>query len=321
MYDYSIKSYHSELKNHWDEFVVNSKSATFLFQRDFMDYHKDRFEDCSLMIYDREQLIAIFPANISDGVVHSHQGLTYGGLFLKEGFPINQLEEIFKLVLNFFKTQKIESVIVKSLPEFYSSKSEEETDCFQKLQHCSVLKQNIVMAINYHQDFKINKTKIKRFKKLERNGFTIKEGRSEFNTFWDTILLKRLAEKHNSKPVHSLSEIEHLYSKFEDEIIQYNICQNEEVLAGITIFKKGNIVKSQYGMASVEGENLNALDMLFVFLIYKFRDEGMQYFSMGTVSNDSELGYSKGMLNQKQELGCSKYIQNIWKIEINGEIS
>jgi len=286
-----------------------------------MEYHQNRFEDCSLMVYNREDLIAIFPANKSNDVVYSHQGLTYGGLFFKEEISSTQLEDLFELLFDFFKTQNVQSVIVKLIPEFYCSQSLKTIGCLQRLEHSSVLKQNVVMAVDFNQDLKINKAKIKRFKKLQTNGFSIKEGRLEFRVFWNRILLKRLAEKHNSKPVHTLSEIEYLQSKFEEEIIQYNIYCDDEILAGITIFKKGNVVKSQYGMASVEGEKLNALDMLFVSLIYKFKAEGMHYFSMGTVSNDSELGYSKGMLNQKRELGCSKYMQNIWKIELNDKIS
>ncbi|WCO00836.1 FemAB family protein [Psychroserpens ponticola] len=317
MYKYSVKVYHSDFKKQWDEFVTHSKNATFLFQRDFMDYHKDRFKDYSLMVYDGEQLLAIFPANISNDIVYSHQGLTYGGLFFDERLTSTQIQEIFELVLAFFKTKNIQSVIVKSLPEFYQFHSSRVIDDLYKQDHSSIVKENIILAIDYNQDFKIAKSKIKRFKKLQRNQLTIKEGKLEINAFWNTILLKRLAEKHNSKPVHNLLEIQYLHSKFEDEITQYNIYREEEILAGITIFKKGNIVKSQYGMASIEGEKLNALDMLFVSLIIKFKEEGMQYFTMGSVNDNSELGYSKGMLKQKEELGCRKYTQNIWKIELN----
>jgi hypothetical protein len=36
----------------WNEFVAHAKNATFLFHRDFMEYHSDRFEDYSLLIFD-----------------------------------------------------------------------------------------------------------------------------------------------------------------------------------------------------------------------------------------------------------------------------
>lgn len=38
----------------WDQFVRESRNGTFLFQRPFMEYHKDRFEDASLLFLDEK---------------------------------------------------------------------------------------------------------------------------------------------------------------------------------------------------------------------------------------------------------------------------
>ena len=65
----NIELYHPSKKKEWNSFVANSNTATFLFNRDFMEYHQDRFDDYSLMIYDDEQLQAIFPANFSKNTV------------------------------------------------------------------------------------------------------------------------------------------------------------------------------------------------------------------------------------------------------------
>ena len=51
---------------------------------DFVEYHSDRFTDYSLMVYEDQKLIAIMPANFDEnGDVHSHQGLSYGGVLNK----------------------------------------------------------------------------------------------------------------------------------------------------------------------------------------------------------------------------------------------
>ncbi|MEM5565401.1 FemAB family protein [Psychroserpens sp. AS72] len=282
-----------------------------------MEYHQDRFDDYSLMIFKEEQLLAVFPANISEAIVFSHQGLTYGGLVFKNELNTKILVEVYETLVAFLKAENIKSIVVKPLLDFYNFQRTKSVGFWQTQDNSAVIKRNIVLAIDFNSEYKIHKTKLKRYKKLEKNGFTIKEGKLEFEKFWNTILVKRLKEKHNSKPIHDLSEIQYLHDRFESEICQYNIYNDENLLAGITIFKKGLVVKSQYGMASVEGEQSNALDMLFVYLIHKFRDEGMHYFSMGTVNDDSKLGFSKGMLKQKQELGCSTYFQDIIKVELN----
>jgi hypothetical protein len=78
----------------WNNFVwLKSRQGTFLFDRNYMDYHQDRFHDHSLMFFHKRKLYALLPANevtvsAQDGdaagstkkILYSHQGLTYGGL-------------------------------------------------------------------------------------------------------------------------------------------------------------------------------------------------------------------------------------------------
>lgn len=52
----------------WNEFVRNSKNGTFLFCRDYMDYHADRFEDFSAIVESNGRPLALFPASRRDGL-------------------------------------------------------------------------------------------------------------------------------------------------------------------------------------------------------------------------------------------------------------
>ena len=71
---YQIQKYSNEHYKEWNNFVANAKNATFLFHRDFMEYHQDRFEDYSLLIFDDSQeLIAVLPANRIGETLFSHQ--------------------------------------------------------------------------------------------------------------------------------------------------------------------------------------------------------------------------------------------------------
>src|SRR2546423_15660713 len=75
-----VQRYSARLKAAWDEFVAKAKNSTFLFRRDYMEYHADSFSDHSLMLYEGSKLVAVLPANLyGDGTLVSHQGLTYGG--------------------------------------------------------------------------------------------------------------------------------------------------------------------------------------------------------------------------------------------------
>ena len=44
-----IQQYIPALRPEWDCFIANSRNGTFLFFRNYMDYHSDRFIDNSLL--------------------------------------------------------------------------------------------------------------------------------------------------------------------------------------------------------------------------------------------------------------------------------
>ena len=58
-----VKQYTQKQAQEWNDFIEQSRQGTFLFNRSYMDYHADRFQDASLMIYRKEQLYALLPAN------------------------------------------------------------------------------------------------------------------------------------------------------------------------------------------------------------------------------------------------------------------
>ena len=72
---FQVCKYTNSKKADWDNFIATAKNATFLFQREFMDYHNDRFEDFSLMVYKDEKLYAVFPANKNDMLLRNLQKL------------------------------------------------------------------------------------------------------------------------------------------------------------------------------------------------------------------------------------------------------
>ena len=63
MKTYSVQLYQPKFAANWNAFVGQAKNATFLFHRDFMEYHQDRFDDYSVVVTDQDKWVAILPAN------------------------------------------------------------------------------------------------------------------------------------------------------------------------------------------------------------------------------------------------------------------
>ncbi|MFW9606908.1 MAG: GNAT family N-acetyltransferase, partial [Prevotella sp.] len=73
---FEIRKYTADKKEEWNKFVNKAKNSTFLFDRNYMDYHSDRFNDNSLMFYKKGKLYALLPSHKIDNILYSHFGLT-----------------------------------------------------------------------------------------------------------------------------------------------------------------------------------------------------------------------------------------------------
>ena len=76
-----VRKYKATDQKVWDDFVIKSKNSHFMFFRDYLDYHSNRFEDFSLIVSnDDHTVIGILPANINHQALVSHEGLTFGAV-------------------------------------------------------------------------------------------------------------------------------------------------------------------------------------------------------------------------------------------------
>ncbi len=313
MKKYQVRRYLQADYQAWNSFIGTAKNATFLFHRDFMEYHSDRFEDFSLMIFDNNKLVAVFPANRVGDRVFSHQGLTYGGLVYGNAITGERVFEMFDALIYFMRNESAD-LQIKMLPPWYNKTPTNEID-YYLAKNGRLLKREMNLAIDLKSDFSISSSKLKHFRRVSQLGMEIRQER-DFSGFWNTVLIPRLEERFGAKPVHNLQEIKLLSERFPEQIHQFNVYNDENIVAGITIFDFGNGVKSQYGATTKEGEALRALDFLFINLIQKYKQMGYSFFDMGTVAEDNEAGYNSGLLNQKLELGCTIYNQDFYSITL-----
>lgn len=308
----SVKIYQKNDYNDWNAFIGQAKNATFLFHRDFMEYHSDRFQDYSLIVLDGEKWVAVLPANVVGNQVFSHQGLTYGGLVYLGKTGAALVEIILDVILIFLKENKIQNLFLKLIPDFYQLRSSNEIHYFLFQKKADIVKRSMNLVVDYNKPLQISKSKLKHFRRVSELGITIEET-EDCTSFWNEILMPRLQEKHQVNPVHSLEEINLLKSRFPQNIKQINAYYEGEIVAGITLFCSNQVVKSQYGATSSKGESVRALDYLFINLIEKYASE-YSFFDMGIV--DDNASYNKGLLKQKEELGCAVYVQDVYKITV-----
>lgn len=314
MQNYKVRKYIQSDFSEWNDFINQAQNATFLFHRDFMEYHQNRFEDHSLIVEDEKGWVAVLPANRVEDKLYSHQGLTYGGLVFNDNFDGLTVIEIFETIVNHLKINQFKTFVIKPILPFYANKNFLEIEFSLIQKNASLYRKDMNLVINFKNDFSISKSKLKHFRRVSSLGLEIRED-NDFQLFWNNVLIPRLQEKHDTRPVHTVEEIIFLHSKFPQNIKQYNVYFDNEIIAGITLFVFKNGVKSQYGATTSVGEKMRALDFLFITLITKFKEK-VAFFDMGTVSEHQGKSFNPGLLKQKEELGCSISAQDYYSLEL-----
>ena len=310
-----IKCYDPSQKLVWDDFLEKCKNGTFLFKRDFMDYHKSRFDDFSLMIYSGNKLIALVPANIDLDNVYSHQGLTYGGILIQSDTKFSEYLEVFSEVLIFLKKKSINNFFVKQIPPIYNLNFNDELDYLSFVADSKNYRKDIISVINLQSDFKVAKDRINGYKRGVKNLLEVREVH-DFNEFWNKLLIPNLSKKYSVNPVHSVDEIGLLKSRFKSNIRQFNVYKENEIVAGTTIFQTKNVVHVQYTASNSKKNILGSLDFLFYKLITDVYSNH-KYFDFGTSNERDGKKINQGLMYWKEGFGARSLVQNFYKFDVS----
>ena len=313
MKDIHITRYDASNYTEWNQFVKKSKNGTFLFHRDFMEYHQDRFDDFSLLLYSGKKLMALLPANIIGNTVYSHRGLTYGGLLLDANTKFRDILKLFQTMLKYFDNKGVDVFELKTIPSIYVKQPNDEILYVMFLLRAKLLKRDSLSVLNLIDKPKISSNRIEGKKRGVKNGLTIKE-MDTFDIFWNEILVKNLQNKHQAQPVHSLDEISFLKVKFSKNIRQFNVYHNDKIVAGTTVFETDKVVHSQYISGNEDKNRLGSLDFLHTYLIENvFKDK--MYFDFGTSNVNNGLNINNGLQYWKEGFGARMVTQDFYSIE------
>lgn len=308
-----IERYTSDHKNTWDDFVRMSKNGTFMLERDFIEYHGDRFEDHSLLFYDdKDNLIALLPGHISEQAYSSHSGLTYAGFV--SGARIKQplMMEVLETLQGYLKEKGLTELWYKSISHFYHRQPAQEDVYALWMAGAERHRVDVFPVIDLRDPFPFQERRRRGVKKARKNGIEVRES-DDLETYWDVLC--EVLKKHDAAPIHSLAEITYLKEKFPENIKLYAAFQEEKMVAGVLIFETDIVAKSQYIATLDAVMNLGALDLLFdevIFSVYKEK----RFFDFGSVTIDQGRTLVVGLSEQKEGFGARTAVQEHYRLSL-----
>ena len=296
-----IRRYRREDKELWNSFVSKARNATFLFDRNYMDYHADRFDDNSFMFYHKGKLKAVLPANVAGDTLYSHQGLTYGGLLLDKKATVEDVLECFDSLNSWLRENGISKVVYKALPWIYQQYPSEE-DLYALTWKCKaqLISRNIASTIVIDNKLKFAESRKSGIRKALSLNIEVGES-NDVDGFWH-VLEDNLGNRYNAKPVHTASEMKLLMSHFPNNIRLYVAKMNGEIVGGTLIYVTPQVVHTQYISASVEGKKHGALDLLFDYIINKVY-ANCRYFDFGKSTEQGGAYLNEPLIFQKEGFG------------------
>lgn len=311
---FEIKRYSSADKNLWNAYVEKARNATFLFDRNYMDYHADRFQDYSLMFYQKGKLHSLLPAHQIGTTLCSHSGLTYGGLIINKKVTAAEVVELFRELNFYLKAKGFQKVVYKPIPWIYHQlPSEEDLYAIFNVCHAHISVRNIASVIDLSQPIKWKRDRHYGANKAHTDGITVEESQ-DFELFWK-ILEDNLMRTYQAKPVHTLTEIQELKSHFPSQIKLYVAKRGLEMLGGTILYISPQVVHTQYISATPEGKHAHAIDAIFRKIL-KEEYKDYRFFDFGTSNEQQGKVINNKLIYQKEGFGGRGVVYDTYEWDV-----
>ena len=311
---YSIEPYRDEYKNVWDDFVSSAKNATFMFYRDYMEYHRERFEDFSLLIRNEKgRLAALLPANREGDTLACHRGLSYCGFLTGFSMVSEQYLHIFEESMLYLKKAGFRQLFYKTIPHIYHQIPSEEDLYALFLAEARLVRRDLFSTIRQHEHIHYQKMRLHGIKKARQAGLEVRLT-DDYQGFW-LLLCEVLQNCHGVMPVHSREEMEYLHRLFPKNIKLYCCYENGEMLGGAVIYESKQVAHCQYQAACARGKACGALDLIYQYLLEEvYRDKA--FFDFGNSNEEQGRKLNVGLCRQKEGFGARAITHQYYELDL-----
>lgn len=304
-----VRRYTSELAFDWAHVLRRARNGIFQFERNFIEYHGDRFVDMSAIAYVDGQPAGLIAAAY-DAALHrvvSHPGLTFGGVALDSDVRSGDGIAIVNSLLDAFKQWGAHSCLMKLVPAVFCRYPSADVDYALWRRGFALVRRDLSSLLPLHMPFPFNSLKLRSVKKARKAGVVLADAPvAAFHALLESVL----QTQHGVSAVHSAGELELLTGRFPQEMFIRAVWLDGRVVAATMIFNYGHVWHTQYLASSTEGRQAGALDLVIAELIAEARDKGVTHISFGTSTTEGGQQVNDGLLWQKESYGARAIVHD-----------
>lgn len=312
----SIKRYTDNDTDIWNQFNQKSKNSLFMFDRNYMDYHRDRFRDHSLMFYKDGKLIAILPACEKEGVLSSHAGLTYGGFITDDKMKQHIMNDCMEALIAYSNELGINEIIYKTIPHIYHSQPAEEDRFSLYANGASIETIDVSSVVRLTELLKMSKDRKRHIARAQKEDVKIKR-LTDFDSYNEFIEIENevLETRHDTHAVHTAEELMMLHERFPNNIHLYGALKEGVLIAGVVVYEYDQVVHTQYMAANEEARKIGGLDLAVAAVIDKYKDTKL-WLDFGISTEHGRVYLNEGLASQKEGFGGRTNVYSVWRLQI-----
>jgi hypothetical protein len=315
-----VEAYTPSKADAWNKLVATSANGPFLFARSFLDYHQDRFTDCSWLIWQGSKLRAVFAAAVAHNspaptTLVAHPGLTYGGLVTVAGVKYAELAAMMELLLSTWRTAGFQHLLVRPVPRVFCRQYSESLAFWLHQQGAVLSSRELNSVLDLTKPVRIGTWRRGNLRKARRHSVVVRQGTpAEYAAFWH-LLTENLLATYDSQPAHTLTEISSLRDRNPGHLELWVAHLGAEIVAGVLVFQDGRqgFVHTQYISGSPRGKQVGAVDAILAHLI---REKPATYQRLSFGSSMLQGAINAGLINQKEGFGTTGEVMDTYTLKL-----
>ena len=308
----------------WDAFVRAARNGVFLFERSYMDYHADRFEEASLMIWRGDDLVALLPAHRLDSeggpVLVSHGGLTFGGLILHAALRAQDTLEIVDGLCAKLRAESWRTLRVRPVPHiFHRQPSEDELYALLR-RGARVVRSDLAHTVDLARRPPLAGGRRNALARARRAGVQVRRS-NDWAAAWPLIEAV-LAARHGARPAHALHEIVALAQRFERIALHAAFPGDAAAAPPLSVavaYAYDGVLHTQYLAASEAGREIGALDAVIATLLEQ-PPAGTRWLSFGASTYDQGRQLNTGLAAQKEMFGARPTLLTTLELDLQEKL-
>ncbi|HEV3001481.1 MAG TPA: hypothetical protein VGW75_12140 [Solirubrobacteraceae bacterium] len=310
----TAEPYRPELREEWNALARAARVPHFMFEREYVEYHADRFADASLVVRDRGRPVALLPASRSGDVVTSHGGLTFGGLLADERLTAGRTLAALDAVLAALREAGARRLVYRAPPHVYHRAPAEEDLYALTRAGARLVRRDLSAAVFGPEPVGPHPSRRRNVRAARAAGLTVREEGAIEDLM--AVVRANLAERHGVAPTHDDAEMRLLADRFPDSIRPFAVRDEAGgIVAGTIVYETPVCAHAQYIAATGEGRRGYALDLLFDHLVGE-RFAAKRWFDFGISTTDEGRALNAGLVRYKENFGARGVVHDHYALDL-----